>query len=96
MLNVQPVIDTLVAPIHEVDAEGFQAVRGEVIHPEQPPEDQDVEVAQNMEGRQEVVAPMQSDATAVMTSNGLEVLGVFDEDTANNLMLWALPYQSND
>ena len=37
------------------------------------------------------------DAMVVLTSNGFEVLGIFDgEPTANNLALEALPHQSND
>ena len=38
-----------------------------------------------------------SEATVVMTSNGFEVLGVFEGEVEhNNLVLGALPHRSND
>lgn len=44
--------------------------------------------------RQEVIALVQTfNATVVLTSNGFEILGVFDGDPdVNNSVLWALPH----
>ena len=36
------------------------------------------------------------EATIVMTSNGFEVLGIFDDATNNNIVLGTIPHQSND
>ena len=68
---------------HMVDEEGFQEVRARP----------------RREGVFDPIAGNETsnkEATVMMTSNGIEVLGIFDDATHNNLVLGTIPHQSND